>query len=412
MLGSGLVRYRLRKGGIYPLWLSLKTHSQLVKLLIDFLNSQEGKKRKNIDFSAISCLVGDEKLALGLFKTLTMYFFEFTASRDKQNLLSPSLLREKLFRKVSLEKKGFVRREERFSFLKQFIEEMNLDLNVKELEDFLWSTEKDEEKLVKKKEPKPEEVIGYYNFMLLNSLLRHSSSITLNFSTESKSYLGSGHLLKEVIYRVKRKGLLFNAFLKHNSVTLRISGPYELFSKPTKYGEKISSVLVGIFPLMKSFKPWLLKAHIHLNRKDYVLKIDSVSPPLLWQPQLTFLDFNSKVEKQLFWNLSTLQDLILIREPGLIPVGDKVFLPDFKIKYKGKEVYLEVIGYWRKEYIEKKIEVLKEISKKQNLKMLFLIDKKLKSFFEKFNLPIIYFERKGERYNLPYFQIKKAIESI
>jgi hypothetical protein len=52
----------------------------------------------------------------------------------------------------------------------------------------------------------------------------------------------------------------------------------------------------------------------------------------------------------------------LIREPDpLIVCGGKAFIPDFVFEKYDRKVYLEIVGFWTPEYLERKIQKIKDI---------------------------------------------------
>jgi hypothetical protein len=55
-------------------------------------------------------------------------------------------------------------------------------------------------------------------------------------------------------------------------------------------------------------------------------------------------------------------DWRLVREPDpIVVLGGRAFIPDFMFEKHGKKVYLEIIGFWTKEYLERKLQKIADI---------------------------------------------------
>jgi hypothetical protein len=77
------------------------------------------------------------------------------------------------------------------------------------------------------------------------------------------------------------------------------------------------------------------------------------------------------------------------REPDPLIVGNGVaFIPDFLFEKYGRKVYLEIVGFWTKEYLEKKFQKVSEILLNSNVDLFVAVDEEL-SCSKPFN-PSIY----------------------
>jgi len=54
----------------------------------------------------------------------------------------------------------------------------------------------------------------------------------------------------------------------------------------------------------------------------------------------------------------------LKREPEPVLTGNTVLIPDFSIEKAGLKIYLEIVGFWTEEYLQRKIEKLKQVNTK------------------------------------------------
>ncbi len=99
--------------------------------------------------------------------------------------------------------------------------------------------------------------------------------------------------------------------------------------------------------------------------------------------------YDSTLEK-MFGNLS-LGSWKIKREPTILKAGKYAFIPDFSLQRDGIRVYLEIVGFWTPEYLEKKIDKLKQVKEP----VILLIDRKLKCSEKDFpSQDVIFFDKK------------------
>ena len=64
----------------------------------------------------------------------------------------------------------------------------------------------------------------------------------------------------------------------------------------------------------------------------------------------------------------------LVREPDpLIVSNGKALIPDFMFEKHGRKIYLEIVGFWTKEYLERKIQKITDVMTVSYNKIDFLI---------------------------------------
>lgn len=99
--------------------------------------------------------------------------------------------------------------------------------------------------------------------------------------------------------------------------------------------------------------------------------------------------YDSMLE-QMFGSLS-LGSWKIKREPTILKAGKYAFVPDFSLQREGMRVYLEIVGFWTPEYLENKIEKLKQVKEP----VILLIDRKLKCSEKDFpSQEVIFFDKK------------------
>lgn len=138
--------------------------------------------------------------------------------------------------------------------------------------------------------------------------------------------------------------------------TLTIDGPYSLFKPSTRYGLALAKMLPALLHVTK----WSLHATLQ-NRDTYSgtwkkgrfsinSDCDLVShyPPGKPYDSMLEASFAERWEKsKTEWKLE--------REVDLIPIPGSVMIPDFRLVHpSGQSYLLEIVGYWRPEYLKKK----------------------------------------------------------
>jgi uncharacterized protein len=284
-----------------------------------------------------------------------------------------------------------------------------------------------------------EELLAWYNLSLLQTLL--FTCTRLEFSVRG------GANWKNTLRNVKRLGLMYNlreltntnesadarnvhggksreyllhADVKNNGghdseLVCSIDGPVSLFKLTDRYGTSIAKLV----PFIISSSWWYISASIirktMAGKKIYEFRISSsdVQQNILSEPlrndkknnnssinidsinnningRSTSSYFDSSIEEKFAIKFEHLANRWKIkREPDPLIVGKGVaFIPDFLFEKYGRKVYLEIVGFWTKEYLEKKFQKVSEILLNSNVDLFVAVDEEL-SCSKPFN-PSIY----------------------
>lgn len=144
--------------------------------------------------------------------------------------------------------------------------------------------------------------------------------------------------------------------------TLTIDGPTSLFKPNTRYGLKLAMLLPALLHVTK----WSLTATLQ-HRDTYsgaarsgrfTLNSDCglvthYPPGKTYDSMLEagFVDRWTKAKTE--WQLE--------REVDLIPIPGSVMIPDFRLVHPdGRTFLLEIVGYWRPEYLQKKFSQVRQ----------------------------------------------------
>ncbi len=138
--------------------------------------------------------------------------------------------------------------------------------------------------------------------------------------------------------------------------TITIDGPASLFNTSTRYGVDIAKLIPAILHVTR----WQLTAQLQwknpytktTQEKTFSLsdRCDLVSHYPPGKPYDSMLE-QAFAEK---W-IKTKTDWQLEREVDLVPIPGSVMIPDFRLVHPdGRTYLLEIVGYWRPEYLRKK----------------------------------------------------------
>jgi uncharacterized protein len=265
----------------------------------------------------------------------------------------------------------------------------------------------------------PQELIGWYNLSLVQTMLFNC--------TQLEFFVRGGIHWKHVLRDLKRLGLMYfleqrqkipadqekrygNQRMRTNEnsspqeekdeaeIVCVISGPLSMFKLTDRYGTSIAKLIPSILSASKWFiKASIVRKNFVSGKKIYEFELSNDrSPLLLCEPvrieskivngngQFTSghtditsgTYYDSKVEESFAKRfIQSGNGWALTREPDPIVLSDgKALIPDFMFEKYGKKIYFEIVGFWTTQYLEKKLEKIRDISATQKISRLdFLV---------------------------------------
>ncbi len=379
MLPSHLLRARISKGKISLIFASLEEKNvALAAQLIEAYQTNVGKKQGSLMQMVKSLEEGalDYKLIRGLGALLDRRcVFEVEGQFD------PKMAREAVFEEAS--KRRTVGVQER----KKVIEDVSLRLKIspEALEKSLWSDIEEELILRKFERIDPPSLIKRYNLSLAQTLL---------FKCIRMEFTSSGNW-KNIFRAIKWLGLMYSVEQNATSYVVSVDGPLSIFKMTDRYGTSVAKLL----PEIMRGESWTLKADIISKRKNRIynfeVKSNDVKPIMedighgeTSHPQL----YDSTVEQKFATSFNSYNTgWVLRREPEPLIAGKHVLIPDFGLERDGTKVYLEIVGFWTQEYLERKIGKLSALS---GIDMIVAVDESLAcSKLQKLSGKVIYYNK-------------------
>ena len=140
-----------------------------------------------------------------------------------------------------------------------------------------------------------------------------------------------------------------------------LDGPASVLRETRRYGV----AMAGFLPALLACRGWRLTALIQTNRGGWKCRLD-LSPKDGLQSHLPEPeDFDSEVEAGFAkkWGPGRREGWQLVREGEILHAHQRVFVPDFTLRHEdGREVLLEIVGFWTPEYLQAKAETLRHFS--------------------------------------------------
>jgi predicted nuclease of restriction endonuclease-like RecB superfamily len=390
MLPAQLLRIKTRQGTIFPLFCEdNKEHLLLAEQLISQFNEsvKKNEKKKLLEkrIATVESQWDDYKLVRGL-STLLERRCQFSISQsggDGSNV-DPMTIRKALFEESSRMHLALTE-SDRNRVLDRIAARLNLSTSY--INQIMWNDLEENMIHVGFNSIKQAELLGIYNLSIMQTLLFNCTKLEFSVS--------GGMNWKRVLRDIKRLGLMYN--LQQSEVSepdnsnadgsallCSLDGPISLFKLTDRYGTSIAKLLPSIIMSKRwSMSAWIVRKTIS-GRKIYEFKMSfSEAPSLLLLPSTskarTAPLFDSSVEEK-FANRfkQSANGWKLIREPDpLIVSNGTAFIPDFMFQKYDKKVYLEIVGFWTKDYLQRKIQKLKDIVSNKKIDLFVAVNEEL-----------------------------------
>jgi hypothetical protein len=372
--------------------------SKIIKMFEEMAEKELSRANVDENLSKLEAKYTDYKLVRGICHLLEQRCEYVSPSKifsdSRNNNTSAIYLRKKIFEESS--RIGYPVTEDERKHILQKVASKN-GLTIDEMQVAMWN-DLDKNKYLKNFDSlSPLQLVAWYNISILQTLLLNC--VKLEFSVYG------GFNWKKILRKIKQLGLMY--FLYHESnfesesndntknqdvvlngkndkrVICTVDGPLSIVRLTDRYGMAMAKLI----PLIILTEMWSIDATIlrksisgikktyrfQLSHKDKDLPLFDASntqfrPEPNSEPAFSFNkydmdNFDSNVEKKFmdkFLKFST--GWKLTREPDPLILSDgKAFISDFVFEKYGIKVYLEIVGFWTKEYLKRKLEKIKDL---------------------------------------------------
>lgn len=236
-------------------------------------------------------------------------------------------------------------------------QELDRDVSAVQIRAGLYADRPDNQILTAFDAPTPEALLHRYNLSQVQGVFYKATQIIINAHRNDPGEY-------KLLFRYLKLFSLM-AYIEGDAdqgFTLKIDGPASVFSASTRYGLALAKLLPALLHVTK----WSLTAT--LTSKDTYSKKQRTSrfaldsecglvshyPPGKPYDSMLEASFADRWQK-------TKTEWKLEREIDLIPIPGSVMIPDFRLVHPdGRTFLLEIVGYWRPEYLQKKFSQVRQ----------------------------------------------------
>jgi predicted nuclease of restriction endonuclease-like RecB superfamily len=417
------LKYHVASGQLVPYFLSQPGDEEIPQRLLTHLEAYVGKPRQAVDLDTPETWAPDVRVTKGLLATALTRFYAFVpreleeltsavelAELHRQGISSLEDFRLWFWRFVQERCGGFMLRSNRQQVLAKSSEVLHLQAGTL---DRLLTAHREEYMLLRRRNgcPSAQDLLGAYNFAVLETLLFNAESVVVTLSGGS---LGSA--ARALLRLTKRFGVLVDMEQVGGGLRATIVGPRVFFARASPFGWNIAQVLLQLMeePLQQNVQVVDLAIDVILRDRHYVVRLPpNKLPPLFPRRESRSEEsfFDSKVEEQFYWSWRSnkFRGWEIVREPDALMVGNMLIIPDFALVKGDRKVLVEIIGYWREEYTERKRAQLEALKRQGLTNFILLVDKKHQQAFAKSVYPTFYFRAIGRKYEIPYGKLLRAL---
>ncbi|MFX1576581.1 MAG: DUF790 family protein [Promethearchaeota archaeon] len=419
------LKYQIRGSSLLPYFLNYPKDQALPRRLIKYLEAHLDEVKGQIDLDTPLTWAPDNRVVRALLVTLFSRFYSFSpqllpdliddshlTSLRRHGIGSLEDFRLWFWQYIQNHYDGFLLRSQRGEASKKVAH--TLGLSPEDVNHLLIVHREDETLLQRRNSsPSPKDLIGGYNYEVLETLLYNTDSVTLLISGASL-----GATARVLLKYTKRYGVLVDLESTNQGLRATIAGPRVFFGRASSFGWNIAQVISCLLRDAPNLGIHLdtVSIAVILRDRDYLVELDANTLPLIISPFSTregeaFLD--SKVEKQFYWSWhnNKFRGWKIIREPDVFTFGSALIIPDFALVKGDNRVLIEIIGYWREEYTQKKLTQLSLLKQQGLQQMILLVDSKHRKIFKNSPYPVVFYKSRAKRYEIPYGKILKALPS-
>ncbi len=351
MLPSELLIHRRSGETIIPKRLLIDNSVlKLAQEQIDLFQSSLGETQGQLD-EKLSALEGDSphyKTMRGLAHLLKNHFSTFEIISP----LDPIDLRKKVFNQAASQIFTPQQKQELLDKLAhQLSQELSREVLPTEIERGLYADLPENRIFTQFDPPLPDALIHRYNLSQVQGVFYRANHIIINAHRNDPGEY-------KLLFRYLKLFQLM-AYIEGDAdtgFTITIDGPTSLFKASTRYGLALAKLVPALLHVSK----WNLQAKLS-NQDSYSGEARTIYFQLSDRCDLVThyppgKPYDSMLESSFANGWDKLKtEWRLEREVDLIPVPGSVMIPDFRLVHPdGRTFLLEIVGYWRPEYLQKK----------------------------------------------------------
>ncbi|MGB0384073.1 MAG: DUF790 family protein [Ardenticatenaceae bacterium] len=326
-----------------------ETIGMATDLIVLFLDLQ-GQRQRDVD-EASRALEGEDtdfRVRRGLAHILNKSYSTF----EMRSPIEPEVLRVRVFTEAAEFVPCVETTEETLKKVAaELSNELKKEITPEDVGKALYADLKKNHVLISFEEPKPEALLHRYNLSQVQGVFYRATDIVIHaYRNDPGEYKLLFRYLKLFQLLATIEGDVNVGF------TLKLDGPASLFNNTTRYGNKLAMMIPALLHVTR----WELTATIRGKKprnggeaRMGRFTLDSECGLVSHYPKAQ--PFDSMLEESLAQRWPAYTKWKLEREVELVPVPGSVMIPDFRLVHPdGRSYLLEIVGYWRPEYLRKK----------------------------------------------------------
>lgn len=298
-----------------------------------------------------------------------MHLLDKRLAYADQLIADPMALRLELFRRAArVTPSEFAQKTWRDDIIASVSAEFGLKPGT--IDELMYSDMKDQRKISGFEDIEPRELLAEYNLSLAQSLLLYAKSLEFTLNVSAKEAI----LLRRLFRHLRFFNLLFEVKrLTESTWHFKVDGPSAVLPQPQKYGIELASFMRTLF----EFGDWVATASIDLDQNGKIKQWE-VKPDDFEAPKRFVFERIPEEANRLMDRLRELApDLEIIDKPDILQFSSQaVWIPDFsaKIRATGAVAHIEVLGFWRADYLNRRLKALAKAPKN----LILVLSEKLK----------------------------------
>ena len=317
--------------------------------LIGIFQSQVGQTQGDLN-RQLQDLEGEDtnyRIRRGLAHLLRNHFATF----EQISPLEPEELRQRLFALAAQTAPSPDHSQRHYALLSQQLsQELDREVSVDEVRQGLYADLLENRILTTFDAPDPDALLHRYNLSQTQGVFYKASDMVMHlYRNDPGEYKLMFRYLKLFRLMTYIEGDADQGF------TITIDGPASLFKPSTRYGVDIAKLIPAILHVSR----WRLTATLQIKDsysqqpRSRQFTLDSDCGLVTHYPPGK--PYDSQIEESFVNRWPADSPWKLEREVDLIPIPGSVMIPDFRLVHAdGREYLLEIVGYWRPEYLRKK----------------------------------------------------------
>lgn len=359
MLTADLVHTRKRTGRLSVVAFSDKFRDRArrlalvyVQLARELVGQTCGQLQEAWD--AVAVEPKDRKLAFGLRKLV-----EDACTFEEPSDVEPRALRAELFARAARARRALGVEFSRADVVAELAQERSMEAAA--IDSALFGDLRSEHRLLRPPTFNAEQLVDHYEMAQYQAVLLRAVNVTARVRCRSALHY------RDLFRALKFRRLLYTIEREALGYTLRIDGPFSLFDSVTKYGVQLAMV----FPTLCACDELQLEASVRWGKSRETLQFDyartgeaaarpaDASLPAEVDALLTGL---RKLELQPDLELSAGRGAqkwaVQVNEDILDLPGVGLCIPDLVFTRGEQRVYLEVLGFWSRDAVWKRVELV------------------------------------------------------